>query len=74
MSFKTHALREFKDAGWLDDKGKHKFETQKRLCENALELLDTFSKQGHYGSTGPYVLNMFTKLARYEPISPPTSE
>lgn len=42
----------------------------KWVQENVLELLEVFSKQGHSGSSAPYVINLFKKLALYEPVAP----
>lgn len=36
---------------------------------NILELLEVFSKQGHSGSSAPYVVELFSKLALFEPIT-----
>lgn len=38
--------------------------------ENILELLEVFSKQGHSGSSAAYVINLFSKLAKHEPLTP----
>ena len=38
--------------------------------ENVLELLEVFSKQGHSGSSAPYTISMFKKLANFDPIAP----
>lgn len=46
----------------------------KWIQENILELLEVFSKQGHSGSSAPYCINLFTKLARFEPLCPLTGE
>ena len=37
--------------------------------KNVLELLEVFSKQGHSGSSADYVINLFKKLASYEPVA-----
>jgi hypothetical protein len=42
----------------------------KWIVENVLELIETFAKQGHSGSSAPYCVGMFKKLASYEPIAP----
>lgn len=66
MTLKEHAIQEFKAAGWyaLDDA------MQKMAMANLLELLSVFGKQGHSGSSAPYVLKAFKKLAAYEPLVP----
>lgn len=64
-----HAKREFEILGWPgDDK------MQAMICDNIIELLQTFSDQGHSGSTAPYALAYFNKLANFDPISPLTGE
>ena len=49
-------------------------ELRPELCRYLLELLKTFADQGHSGSSAPYLLNLFDKLARFQPISPLTGE
>lgn len=70
MSYKEHAEREFKAAGWDLDSDK----MQKLMCDQVLELLELFSKHGHSGSSAPYAINLFTTLAKFEPIVPLTGE
>lgn len=74
MSYKTHAMREFRAAGWTDENGVFKDDMQKLLCEGVLKLLDVFSEAGHSGSSAPYAIGLFEKLASYEPIAPLTGE
>lgn len=69
MGFKEHAKQEFKVLGWPGNS-----ESQGWVCEDVLELLDTFSKQGHSGSSASYVLNIFNKLAKFEPLGPLTGK
>lgn len=65
MSYREHALREFKAAGWdfEGDTG-----PQKWMMDGVLELLDVLSKQGHSGSSAPYMISLFKTLASFEPI------
>lgn len=65
MSYKDHALAEFKAAGFTDEEGPNKW-----AQDNVLELLDVLSKQGHSGSSVHWVLGIFDKLARFEPLVP----
>jgi len=44
------------------------------LHSNVLELIDTFSKQGHSGSSAPVVVQLFAKLAMFKPLTPLTGE
>ena len=64
-----HAKKEFEVLGWPGD-----CDMQKMVCDNIIELLDVFSDQGHSGSSAPYVINLFTGLAKFNPISPLTGE
>jgi hypothetical protein len=69
-----HAIAEFKAAGWLDDTGTYIDEMQGAICEHVLDLLRVFADEGHSGSTAPYTVNMFKKLAMFEPLVPLTGE
>jgi len=64
-----HAKREFEILGWPGD-----CEMQKMLCDHLVELLNIFAGHGHSGTSAPYCLNLFNKLARFEPIAPLTGE
>jgi hypothetical protein len=45
------------------------------LVGNAvMELMETFSNQGHSGYSAGIVSSLFSKLAKYEPLSPLTGE
>ena len=69
-----HARMEFKAAGWLDDTGAYIDEMQGAICGHVLELLTVFSNEGHSGSTAPYAIDMFSRLAAFKPIAPITGE
>ena len=69
-----HALTEFKAAGGLDDDGNYIDEMQEAICNHVLELIKVFSDEGHSGSTAPYTIDLFKKLAMFEPIVPLTGE
>jgi hypothetical protein len=73
-NYKTHAQREFRAAGWIDDDGKYCDEMQGWVCDHVLKLLDAFADEGHSGSSAPYTINIFSKLAKFEPIVPVTGE
>lgn len=73
-SLHSHALAEFRAAGWTDADGKFEDEMQEDICKHVLELLKVFSDEGHSGSTAPYTVNLFKKLAMFEPIVPLTGE
>jgi hypothetical protein len=65
---------EFKAAGWLNGSGEYCDEMQGAICAHVLKLLDVFDGEGHSGSTAPYTINMFARLAKFEPIAPLTGE
>ena len=46
----------------------------KWLAEGTLELLKVFTEQGHSGSSAPYAVALFEKLAMWKPIAPLTGE
>ena len=69
-----HALMEFKAAKWLDDNGNYIDEMQEAICKHVLKLLEVFSEEGHSGSSAPYTVNLFKKLAMFEPVVPITGE
>lgn len=46
----------------------------KWLAEGTLELLKVFSEQGHSGSSAPFAVALFEKLAMWKPIAPLTGE
>lgn len=71
---KEYLDREFVAAGWMDSGGKIACEMQNMVYENLLELLTVFSTQGHSGSSAPYVIDLFSKLAKFEPIVPLTGD
>lgn len=73
-NLKKHALAEFRAAGWVDENGKFIDEMQEAICNHVLKLLEVFSSEGHSGSSAPYAINMFEKLAKFEPLVPLTGE
>lgn len=64
-----HAKAELAALGYTADaeEGPNKW-----IAENVLELIEAFSKQGHSGCSAPFCVQLFQKLALYEPISPLT--
>lgn len=73
-NLETHARAEFKAAGWLDENGNFKDEMQEMICNHVLKLLEVFSDEGHSGSSAPYAINLFSTLAKFEPLVPLTGE
>ena len=74
MSYDSHALAEFRAAGWMDENGKYCNDIQEAICKDILDLLALLADQGHSGFSVNYLLNNFDKLARFEPIVPLTGE
>jgi hypothetical protein len=73
-NYEKHAMVEFKAAGWIDEDGKYIDEMQEAICKHVLKLLNVFDGEGHSGSSAPYVINLFRKLAAFEPVAPITGE
>ena len=67
-----YAYREFQAAGWCDKDNQFTDEMQQSICEDVIELLEVFNNHGHSGSSGSYAIQMFTKLANFDPIGPLT--
>lgn len=74
MSYIDHAMREFRAAGWVDENGNYCDEMQEAICNHVLKLLEVFAEEGHSGSSAGYAVNMFEKLAKFEPLVPLTGE
>lgn len=68
MSLIAHAKKEM-ELAWPESE-----EMQDLVKANVLELMEVFANQGHSGSSAPYVLSVFHKLAMFEAISPLTGE
>ena len=73
-NYEKHAMREFKAAGWLNEDGTYIDEMQGMICDHVLKLLEVFDGEGHSGSSAPYAINLFSKLAKFEPVAPLTGE
>lgn len=73
-NYETHAMNEFRAAGWIDETDNYTDDMQKMICEHVLKLLYVFDGEGHSGSSAPYAINMFEKLAKFEPLVPLTGE
>ena len=74
MSYQSHAMMEFRAAGWLKPDGTYTDDMQQLMCTQVLELLAKFDDHGHSGNSAPYAINLFSKLAKFEPIVPLTGE
>ena len=74
MTTVDHAYQEFRAAGWVDEDNNFYDAVQQAICEDVIELLEKFSNQGHSGQTAQYAINLFTTLAKFQPIVPLTGE
>jgi len=70
MSLGDYAFQELTKAGFFDKDSDY----EGNLGHAVMELIDTFSDQGHSGYSAQAVIHLFTKLAKWEPLSPITSD
>ena len=68
MSLITHAQKEM-ERMWPESA-----DMQDMVKANVLELLEVFGNQGHSGSSAPYVLGLFQRLADFKPLGQLTGE
>jgi len=73
-NYESHAWTEFRAAGWVDENNQFNDEMQEAICTHVLKLLDVFHDEGHSGSSAPYAINLFSKLAMFKPLAPLTGE
>jgi hypothetical protein len=69
-----HAKKEFALLGYEPIESLPEDDINRWVQENVIELLEVFSKQGHSGSSAPYIISMFSKLAKFEIVAPLTGE
>lgn len=65
-----HAEREIDIAGLKDSDADY----GGKIAEAVLELIHTFSDQGHSGGSAAITLNIFMQLASWEILTPPTDD
>ncbi len=71
MGLVEHAKTELELSGLFTEDGDfYQGDTGKAV----MELIETFSKQGHSGMSAPMVVGLFAKLANYKPIGHITGE
>lgn len=73
-NYVKHAIEEFRALGYTPVGEDQEDGPSKWIQENIIELLNVFGTQGHSGSSAPYCVQMFSKLALFEPIAPLTGE
>lgn len=72
MSFIEHAKTELKLIGYTGEEPED--DINRWAYDSIMELVETFAKQEHSGSSAPYVANLAYKLMMFEPLSPLTGE
>ena len=70
MGLKEFAKRELTLAGLFDKDSSYGGMT----AEAVMELIDLFSKQGHSGGSASQVIQVFSQLANFKPLTPITEE
>lgn len=70
LDYRLNYLKDRPRKDWEEEASDLKME--RVLYDNVLELIETFSKQDHSGSTAPFVLALFKELATWRPITPLT--
>lgn len=55
-------------------RGDEPCEMQDEIEKCVLDIVELFSKQGHSGTTAPYVVGILKKVMMYEPVAPLTGE
>lgn len=65
MTLLEFAKHELKYAGYFDGD-----ECNKMMADNVLELIEIFGKQGHSGLSAPFCIDLFSTLAKYQPLRP----
>lgn len=66
-----HAIKELTIAGYFND---NSCGPNKWMREQVIELLTVFASHGNSGSSAPWEIDLFSKLANFEIISPLTFE
>lgn len=70
MSIIDYAKDELKRIGMIDSGEPYNDATSKAI----LDLIELFDSQGHSGFSASYVINAFSRLAMFKPLSPLTGE
>ena len=74
-NFIRYALNEFIFAGWMDKEGNFGGdEMQEAVCLDVLNLLAKLSEQEHSGGSIGYTISLFSKMAKFTPLTPLTGE
>lgn len=72
MSLIEHAKQELELIGYRStgNSSNAKDEINDWMFNNIMEIVETFSKQGHSGGSFGYTVSVISKLLRYENLSP----
>lgn len=62
-----HLDREWEAMGWSKD---DEDDPQSWIYHHLKELLELFTSEGHSGTSAPYVVELFSKLALFKPLGP----
>ena len=73
-NMELHALREFKALSYIPLDQPQEDGPNTWMQDNVIELIRVFSKQGHSGFSAPYAIELFAKLAKFEPACPLTGD
>lgn len=66
----TFAEKELRLAGWLDEDSMY----DGMIGEAVLSMIRQFADEGHSGMSAGIAISVFSKLARFEPLTPLTGE
>ena len=66
MDLKEYAEKELRSSGMFDKDSDY----NGMIGDAVMELIQTFSNQGHSGFSADITLKLFEKLARFQPLSP----
>ena len=64
----AHAKRELEIAGWFSEDGPY----DGMFGPAVLKMVELFSEEGHSGMSAGIAIQLFEKVARYEPLTPLT--
>jgi hypothetical protein len=70
MSFEDHAMEELTRAGLFDKDSDY----GGMMGEAVMKMIRVFAEEGHSGFSANMAVNIFSKLAKYEPLTPLTGE
>ena len=69
-NLEKHAERELRLAGLFDEDSDY----GGMLAEAVLDMIRLFAEEGHSGASAAMTINLFSRVARFEPLTPLTGE